>query len=53
MLFNMLIRYFMLSVLAERAVSFVLPQQEILTSQPAEKDPNHIIAVYVASHPHL
>ncbi|KAI4850966.1 PEBP-like protein [Aureobasidium sp. EXF-8845] len=41
----MLIRYFMLSVLAERAVSFVLPQQEILTSQPAEKDPNHIIAV--------
>jgi hypothetical protein len=41
----------MLSVLAERAVSFVLPHQEILTSQPAEKDPNHIITVHVASHP--
>lgn len=43
MLFNMLIRYFMLSVLAERVVSFVLPHQEILTSSPAEKDPNAIL----------
>lgn len=44
MLFNMLVRYFMLSVLAERVVSFVLPSQEILTSSPAEKDPNAILS---------
>lgn len=44
MLFNMLARYFMLSVLAERVVCAVLPHQEILTSRPAEKDPNAIIA---------
>lgn len=44
MLFNMLIRFFMLSVLAERIVSFVLPHQEVLTSSPAEKDPNAILS---------
>lgn len=48
MLSNMLIRYFMLSVLAERVVSFVLPnQQEILTSSSAEKDPNAILSAQV------
>ncbi|KAI4758645.1 PEBP-like protein [Aureobasidium sp. EXF-3400] len=43
MLLNMLARYFVLSVLAERVVCAVLPHQEILT-RPAEKDPNAIIA---------
>ncbi|KAK6000081.1 hypothetical protein QM012_004069 [Aureobasidium pullulans] len=37
----MLIPYFVLLVLAE---SFVLPHQEILTSSPAEKDPNAILS---------
>ncbi|KAG9520455.1 PEBP-like protein, partial [Aureobasidium melanogenum] len=49
MLFNMLVRYFMLSVLAERVVSFVLPSQEILTSSPAEKDPNAILSALRAA----
>jgi len=49
MLFNMLARYFMLSVLAERVVSFVLPHQEILISSSGEKDPNTILAAQVAN----
>ncbi|KAI4723354.1 PEBP-like protein [Aureobasidium sp. EXF-10727] len=40
----MLIRYFMLCVLAESVASFVIPHQQILTSSPAEKDPNAILS---------
>ena len=47
MLLNLLARYFMLSVLAERVVSFVLPHQEVLTTYPGEKDPNAILSAQV------
>ncbi|KAI5276092.1 PEBP-like protein [Aureobasidium subglaciale] len=44
MLLNMQTRYFILSALAERVVSFALPQQEVLTSLPVKKDPNVILS---------
>lgn len=44
MLFHMLIRCFVFSVLAEFVISFIVPDQEVLTSLPTNKDPNAILA---------
>ncbi|THX88532.1 PEBP-like protein [Aureobasidium pullulans] len=44
MLIHMLIRCFVFSVLAEFVISFIVPNQEVLTSLPTNKDPNAILA---------